>query len=129
MTDTAAVAGLIVEAWSYVASDTVALRDPLPLDQAGARDWAAVLLTERFRAGIGGAVLVILERTLSLPVAGLCVRDVIRACNEAYAPIAGLVADAAAAGETFDVAAAVAEAEPFLRQRISLAIERSVRRG
>ncbi|MBU3749147.1 MAG: hypothetical protein FGM52_01620 [Mycobacterium sp.] len=64
-----------------------------------------------------------------MSTAALCVRDVIRECNSIYAPIAGRVATAASTGEEFDVAAAVAEAEPFLQQAISLAVERALRRG
>ena len=86
------------------------------------------MLVERNRAGIGAAVVEILQRELPLTVAGLCVRDIIRACNEAYAVIAMRAAAAAAAGEQFDVAA-VGEAEPFLRERISRAAERARRRA
>ena len=127
MTDT--VADQLVAAWSALAADTSALGDAPPLDQPGGRDWAAVLLVERNRAGIGAAVVEILQRELPLTVAGLCVRDIIRACNEAYAVIATRAAAAAAAGEQFEVAAAVAETEPFLRERISRAAERARRRA
>ena len=57
------------------------------------------------------------------------VRDIITAGNAAYAPIAVRMATAAAAGEESDFMAAVAEAGPFLRQAISLAVERARRRA
>lgn len=74
-------------------------------------------------------MVALLQRELPLPAAGLAVRDVIRACNSEYAPIAMQAATAAAAGEDVDVEVAIAEAEPFLRERISLAVERAVARG
>jgi hypothetical protein len=115
-----AIADQIVEVWAALAADTSALRDSPPLDQPGGRDWAALLLVERFRVGIGAAVVGILQQSLPLTVAGLCVRDVLTAGNAAYAP---------AAGEQFDVAAAVTEELPYLRERIERAIERAVARG
>jgi hypothetical protein len=53
VTDAAAVAAQIVVAWSALAADTSALDGAPDLHQPGGRDWASVLLTERFRAGIG----------------------------------------------------------------------------
>lgn len=128
---TDAVADQIVRAWSRIAADTSAVDGAAWLHDDGGADWAAVLLTERFRAGIGAAVVQILERGLPLTAAGLCVREVIRACNEAYTPLAGRVATAAAAGgDPAAVAAAeAAESEPVLRQAISLAVERALRRA
>ena len=130
MTDTDAVADQIVAAWAALAADTSALDDGPQLDQPGGRDWAGVLLVEHFRAGIGAAVVEILQQ-LPLPVAGLAFRDVVMACNAEFAPIALRVADAAAAGEGVNeiARAAVAEAEPHLRAAVSLAVERAVLRG
>ena len=127
MPDTAA--DQIVGAWARLAADTTALDGAPDLRAPGGGDWARVLLVERFRAGIGAAVVGILQKSLPLTVAGLCVRDVLTAGNAEYAPIAMRMATAAAAGETLEVAAAVAEAEPFLRERIVLAVERAVARS
>ena len=129
MTETAA--DQIVGAWARLAADTAALDGAPDLRAPGGRDWAALLLVERFRAGIGSAVVEILQRELPLPVACLAVRPAIRACNEAYAVIGGLVATAATAGDDVDaiVTAAVAEAEPALRAAAELAIERAVALG
>ena len=128
MTDTDAVADQIVAAWAALAADTSALDDGPQLDQPGGRDWAGVLLVEHFRAGIGAAVVEILQQ-LPLPVAGLAFRDVVMACNAEFAPIALRVADAAAAGEPFDLKKVAAEAAPFLRERIELSVERALRRA
>lgn len=119
----------LVVRWAALAADTSALRGAPPLDQPGGRDWLQVRLMEAFRAGIGAEVSEILERTLPLPVAGLCVRDIVRACNAEYTPIGMRIAAAAATGEQFDVTAAVTEELPYLRERIELAIERAVARG
>jgi hypothetical protein len=123
MTDTA---DQIVGAWARLAADTTALDGAPDLRAPGGRDWARVLLVERFRAGIGTAVVEILQRELPLPAAGLAVRPVIRACNEAYAVISQL---AAAVGGGVDVERSVAEAEPALRAAVERAIERAVARG
>jgi hypothetical protein len=132
VTDTDAVAGLIVDAWSRIACDTSELDDDAPwLRDPGGRDWLQVRLVEWRRADSGAAVVHLLQQSLPLPAAGLCVRDIIRAANEAYAPIAGRAATAAAAGDDVDVvvAEAVAAAEPALRAAVERAIERAVARG
>ena len=131
-TDAVAVAGLIVEAWSRIASDTSDRDDDAPwLHDPGGRDWLQVRLVEWHRADSGAAVVHLLQQSLPLPVAGLCVRDIIRACNEAYAPIAGWIATETVAGghDDEDLAAAVADAEPALRAAVARAIERAVARG
>ena len=132
MTDTDAVAGLIGEAWSRIASDTSELDDDAPwLHDPGGRDWLQVRLVEWHRADSGAAVVHLLQQSLPLPVAGLCVRDIIRACNEAFAPIAGWIATETVAGghDDEDLAAAVAEVEPALRAAVDRATERALARG
>jgi hypothetical protein len=133
MTDTVAVAEKIVELWAYFAVKTCVYSRP-PLDHPGGRDWLQITLVEEFRGRIGGVVVDTLESPdvpLPLTVACLCVHGIIRACNSEFAPIAGRVATAAAAGEGVkEIArAAVAEAEPHLRAAVSLAVERAVLRG
>lgn len=135
MTDTAAVvaAAKIVELWGYFAIKTCVYSRP-PLEYPGGRDWLQITLVEEFRGRIGGVVVGTLEspdEPLPLTVACLCVHDIIRACNAEFAPIAGRVATAAAAGEGVgEIArAAVAEAEPHLRAAVSLAVERAVARS
>ena len=124
VTETAA--DQIVGAWARLAADTTALDGAPDLRAPGGRDWARVLLVERFRAGIGAAVVEILQLELPLQAAGLAVRPVIRACNEAYAVISQL---AAAVGGGADVERSVAEAEPALRAAVDRAIERALDRG
>ena len=130
MTDTDAVAAQITAAWARLAADTTALDDAPDLDPPGGRDWLYLRLTEWHRADIGATVVHLLPQRLPLPTAGLCARDIIRACTEAYAPIAWRIATAAVAGGDVDAAAAaaVAEAEPALREEVSRAIERAVGR-
>ena len=127
MTDSAA--NEIVEFWTCLAVNRPTLRHAQQHpDQPGARD-LAVVLTERFHAMNDDMVPLTLQQTLPLPTAGHCVRDILRACNEAYAVVAGRVV-AAVRGDVFEVArAAVVEAKPPLRQKISLAVESAVRRG
>ncbi len=132
MTDAEDVAATIAAAWVRIASDTAELDQDAPwLADPGGRDWLQLRLTEWHRADIGAAVVHLLPQRVPLPVASLCVRDVIRACNTAYAPIAGWVATETAAGgvDDEDLAAMVAEAEPAMRQEISRVIERAVARG
>ena len=132
--DANAIAGEIVELWVYFALHTCTHAQP-PLDQPGGRGWLQIRLVEEFRGRLVIVVVNTLEppdASLPLTVAALCVRDIIRACNEAFAPIAGWVATAAAAGEdvVFEVAtAAIAEAKPALLQQVSLAVERVLARG
>ena len=116
----------IVAAWAALAADTSALDGAPPVDQPGGRDGAAALLTEHPRAGIGAAVVEILQRELPLPAAGLSVRPVIRACNESYAVISQ---PAAVVGGGVDVERSVASAEPYRLERVSLALERARRRA
>jgi len=133
-TDADAIADEIVELWVYFAIHTCTHAQP-PLDQPGGRDWLQIRLVEEFRGGLVIVVVNTLESpdaSLPLTVAVLCVRDIIRACNEAFAPIAVRVATAAAAGEdvVFKVAtAAIEEAKRSLLQQVSLAIERAMARG
>jgi hypothetical protein len=76
VTDTDAVAGLIVDAWSRIACDTSELDDDAPwLRDPGGRDWLQVRLVEWHRADSGAAVVHLLQQSLPLPAAGLCVRD------------------------------------------------------
>lgn len=128
---TDAVVDQITAAWSALAADTSAVDGAAWLHDDGGADWAAVLLTERHRAGIGAAVVAILQRELPLTAAGLAVREIIRGCNAEFGPLALRVATAAAAGgDPAAVAAAeAAETEPALRQQVSLAVERAVRRS
>jgi hypothetical protein len=126
------VAAAIAAAWVRIASDTAELDEDAPwLAEPGGRDWLQLRLTEWHRADVGAAVVHLLPQQLPLPTAGLCAREIVRACNAAYAPIAGWIATETAAGgvDDEDLAALVAEAEPALRQEISRVIERAVARG
>jgi hypothetical protein len=132
MTDAEDVAATIAAAWVRIAADTTELDEDSPwLADPGGRDWLYLRLTEWHRADIGAAVVHLLPQGVSLPVAGLCARDIVRACNEAYGVIAWRIATAAVAGGDVDAAAAaaVSDAEPALRQEISRAIERALARG
>jgi hypothetical protein len=119
-------------AWVRIASDTAELDEDAPWRAGpGGRDWLQLWLTEWHRADIGAAVVHLLPEGLPLPVAGLCAREIIRACNAAYTPIAAWMATETAAGgvDDEDPAVMLTDAEPALCQEISRVIERAVARG
>lgn len=130
-TDADAVAKEIVELWAYLAVNPCNHLQSL-IDRPGNCDLLQVRLEEWFRRLSADALQSALEQRLPLPGAALPVREIMTACNEAFAPIAERVAAVAAAGEdvVFKVATtAISEAKPLLLQQVSLVAERAVARG